>query len=286
MLVEVSGAIKRYERIPGLALRASDIYYDREAAMSQRLLLTGIVCLALCPRASADSLDAQLFPFTGEIRFHNPNAFAVPFVYSSITSLSAHSGALNPAQWRSISDFYDASGNGFIDPTGNWTKIATASTELTEGLFPGQGSTFGRLPAFSSVSFGTIWNPGVVASSDIGFDVRQDAQPVTMNIQLAIAGDYDHSHTVDLADYAVWRMNFGSNSALDADGNVDGVVNAADYTVWRKNFGASIQGAGSSQELSFGESLVFGGQVPEPAAGVLASMGVFVLTSRGLRRVA
>ena len=56
--------------------------------MSQRLLLAGIVCLALGSCVLADSLDAQLFPLTGEIRYHNPNAFAVPFVYSSITSLT------------------------------------------------------------------------------------------------------------------------------------------------------------------------------------------------------
>ncbi len=152
-------------------------------------------------------------------------------------------------------------------------------------MFAGPG-TFGSLAAFSSVSFGSIWNPGVVPSSDIGFDVEQDSQPVTINIQTALDGDYDHNHTVDLADYAVWRLNFGSTSALDADGNIDGVVNAADYIVWRKNFGASIPGAGSSQELSSGESLLVGGQVPEPAAGVLASIGVFVLTSRRSRQVA
>src|SRR5215216_4747243 len=101
----------------------------REEAMSKRLVLAGLMVFALGPRAVADTLDAQLFPLTGEVRFHNPNAFAVPFVYYSITSITNHVGALNPTnpQWHSISDYYDASGNGFIDPIHDWTKLSATT---------------------------------------------------------------------------------------------------------------------------------------------------------------
>jgi hypothetical protein len=76
--------------------------------MLQRLLLTGFVCALFAAEAAADSLDVQLFPLSGEVRFHNPNATAVAFVYYSISSITAHSGALNPTNppWQSISDVY------------------------------------------------------------------------------------------------------------------------------------------------------------------------------------
>ncbi|MCA9187144.1 MAG: PEP-CTERM sorting domain-containing protein, partial [Planctomycetales bacterium] len=58
---------------------------------------------------------------------------------------------------------------------------------------------------------------------------------------------------VDAADYTVWKDNFGSNTALAADGNLNGVVDAADYTIWKDNFGFA-----AAANLAIA--------VPEPAA--------------------
>jgi len=48
-------------------------------------------------------------------------------------------------------------------------------------------------------------------------------------------GDYTADFAVDIADYAAWRLWFGSTTDLSADGNGSEVVEAADYLLWRKH---------------------------------------------------
>jgi ELWxxDGT repeat protein len=54
----------------------------------------------------------------------------------------------------------------------------------------------------------------------------------------ATPGDYNRNGIVDLADFEVWRKDFGSAINLAADGNNDGVIDAADYTYWRTRYDA------------------------------------------------
>jgi hypothetical protein len=234
--------------------------------MSIRTLAVAIVCLAAGAPCLAADLDAQLFPLTGEIRLRNSDALAVPFVYYSIESPS---GALNSSAlvWKSIADVYDVSGNGFIDPAFNWTKIEAEPMELTEGAFSGPG---GSLAAFRSVTLGNIWNPALYPSHDLTFTVLQaDMSPVTITTQFAVAGDYDGNGIVNGQDYNTWRQSFGSTTVLDADGNLNGIVDTADYVVYRDNFGMSLPGAGSGIEGSGSGLSLSGVPTPEPGAVVL-----------------
>jgi len=253
--------------------------------MLKRLLV--VVAIYACAGAwpspgLALDLDAQLFPLTGELQLRNTGATDVPFVYFSVRSNDMTSGALNssPAVWKSISDNYDVSGNGFIDPVEDWIKFSATSTQLTEGVFFGPG---GSLAATRSVSFGTIWNPGVVPYSNLAFDIREPSgASITVNVQQALAGDYFPDGTVNLVDYSIWRQNIGSSTNLNADGNLNGIIDAADYSIWRDNYGNFLPGFGLGQSHGGGGmGLLMGGAVPEPSAlamGLLALAGMLMLT--------
>jgi hypothetical protein len=247
--------------------------------MLRRTLLAALFVLATAAQSQALNLTVQLFPITGEVRFRNTSGAAVPFAYYSIVSPS---GALNGNSgiWKSITENYDASGNDFIDPLEDWTKLSAVSTQLTEGVFSGPG---GSLPAFRSLSLGQIWNPALYPSPDLTFDIREpNSTPITTTTQFAVAGDYNEGGGVGPLDYDLWRQTFGSTTNLAADGNLNGIVDTADYVIWRNNLGIALPpGAGSGS----GSGLRVGGIVPEPATAVLLlTAGFATLSARGPRR--
>jgi hypothetical protein len=85
----------------------------------------------------------------------------------------------------------------------------------------------------------------------------------------AVNGDYNGNGVVDAADYAVWRKRLNQSVTLPND-TTPGIVTAADYGVWRSNFGKVASGSGSG-------ALLAGGEVPEPATGLLAAMSTLCL---------
>lgn len=87
----------------------------------------------------------------------------------------------------------------------------------------------------------------------------------------ALAGDFNDDHTVNAADYTVWRDNLGTHFDLHGNGDESGpsagVVDLADYGLWKSNYGATSGGAGDSTPL----------QVPEPATFPLYFLGFWLL---------
>ncbi len=234
--------------------------------------------------ATAD-IYAQLFPLTGEVRLLNKTNTPIDFTYYSITSPS---GALSPllANWKSITNNYDrpggaTPGNGLIDPTGDWVKLAGTSVELTEGAL---GIPGGALPAYRAVSLGTIWNSQLAPYPDLIFDFQTDTSTIPVTVEFALDGDYSGDHVVDAADYIIWRKYSGSTTAYFADGNLNGVVDDNDKLIWQQNFGQTLSlplfGGGSDSG-----QLAAAGGVPEPSSAVaaflLASMfGIFLRPRR------
>jgi hypothetical protein len=249
--------------------------------------------MLMVPVASAANLTLQPYPLTGEMRLVNPSSTPFPFEFYEIKSPS---GGLNGASavWTSISDTYDASGNGFIDPVNNWTKLSSISTDLAEGVFVGAGS----LPPFRSIGLGRIWNPNIASAASIVPTVvlAQGQAAVPMDKQLALDGDYNADKHVDQQDYSVWKIVFGTTNFPMADGNHNGVVDAADYTVWRDHLGQSVTlpndtTPGSVTQADYdvwksnfgnhsGSGSGVSAAVPEPASLLLLLTGILAICSR------
>ncbi len=86
-------------------------------------------------------------------------------------------------------------------------------------------------------------------------------------------GDYDGDGSVTVADYGVWRSQFGlqvSSAGQGADGNQNGTVDAADYVLWRLNL-TSAPGASVVPERA---------ALPEPESlsyAIVLTVGVLVI---------
>jgi hypothetical protein len=79
-------------------------------------------------------------------------------------------------------------------------------------------------------------------------------------------GDFNGDGSVDAADYAVWRDNFGTNNVLLND-PIGGMITQDQYDVWKSNFGATMgSGSGASGENQ---------SVPEPAILAMLASVVF-----------
>jgi len=64
-------------------------------------------------------------------------------------------------------------------------------------------------------------------------------------IEVMFGGDADFSGYVEMADFFIWRENFGKHSGewpseVNPDFDSNGFVELADFYIWRENFGATV----------------------------------------------
>jgi MYXO-CTERM domain-containing protein len=170
------------------------------------------------------------------------------------------------------------------DPT-NWVEI-TGFTETTGHVFssdvvPGSGGTMtfdlAAIPAANRTGYG--WAVGGVDGNSnpetlaINFVSVSEISATGSYVGMAHPGDFDSDGDVDGADFVAWQTNFPTATGAtlaqgDADG--DGDVDGADFVVWQTNF-PFTPGPGASP-------------VPEPAAGLLAAIGVAAIVVARRRR--
>ena len=143
-------------------------------------------------------------------------------------------------------DFFNITGNatlsGLVDivleagftPAGSYTLLTTSGTLNAAGLAltPADASQF---------SLGVVGKNLVLTVGGGGFT----------------PGDFNKDGSVNAADLAKWKNDFGTNANSDADN--DGDSDGSDFLVWQRNFGQSA-------------ATRFAGSVPEPASAGLAAV--------------
>lgn len=83
-----------------------------------------------------------------------------------------------------------------------------------------------------------------------------------------LSGDFNDDGVVNLADYAVWRNQFGALTALPNESASPGVVDTDDYATWRDNFGATS----ATSTIGLAEYST----VPEPSTLLIVTGGVML----------
>jgi hypothetical protein len=99
---------------------------------------------------------------------------------------------------------------------------------------------------------------GAANGSGTGDPLTDAARP-NLDITILIPGDLDGNGNVDGDDFALWQLNFPTQSGTpyaNGDGDGDGDVDGADFVVWQTNFPFP--------------SLSNASTVPEPSALILA----------------
>lgn len=155
-------------------------------------------------------------------------------------------------------DFFNISGNatlsGLIDitvepgysPTGSYTLLTVSGTLNTAGL---------------------ALDPSDAAQFTLGISGK--SLVLTVGGSTSIPGDFTGNGTVDGADLAKWKLDFGTANGSDANG--DGRADGNDFLIWQRNYGrtSAVPAAAS---------------VPEPTSivisGGLACLGLLMRRRR------
>lgn len=206
-------------------------------------------------------------------------------------SLTSAAGSFDQSQWTTISDTYDDSGDGSVDPNDNWTKLTAAgvSTDLSEFNFDTDPGDPGVLSAANSpLSLGTPWRSSpfrdVVATVRTG-----DGSELALNViyegdNIAV-GDFNGDGSVNALDWPTLRDNYRSDhTGIPAavayglgDLNGDLVTDLNDLLQFKSIFNAE-NGAGAFEAMVAG--------VPEPASLLLVFVaGAMLIGARHSRKL-
>jgi hypothetical protein len=231
-----------------------------------------------------DLMTLQIHRTTGEMKLINTTGAALSGL-SSYT-ITSPSGALNAANWKSVTDFYDqAPGNGSVDPDGAWTETTMTTSNLSEGVVGGNG---GNLSINQEVilSQGTgPWLQGIYEDLEITFQFdggitrKANVNFIGNSGKRFGVGDLNFDGLLTVADWTAF--NAGGEADLSAlsvaqqyragDLNEDGENNIFDFGLF-KNAYEAVNGLGSFDAMI--------AAVPEPTVVALFSFGSLGLLCR------
>ena len=153
---------------------------------------------------------------------------------------------------------------GFMDPQSAGAGLSSLHFTITREGAVVEDQTFATTAAANSyfddhaLDFGAL-QAGVTGTLDLLFSLEMttmdDGTRYGTNFLIAdvglvssiLPGDYNGDHTVNAADYTVWRNNLGSMITLPND-TTPGNVTPDDYAVWKDHYGETAPASGATLE--------------------------------------
>lgn len=170
---------------------------------------------------------------TGAMKLTNQDTPLQIFSYS----VDSPSGALNPANWTTVTGHFDAppSGNGSFDANDAWTVLNSTNQQISEEEPVDGGADDGGSLGSVTFSAGGAW-------------IKSFREDVTITTQALIGG----VPTTFIP--AVKYVGNGGQAFVRSDLNFDNAVNAADWVIFRTNSKTAIAGTLSdAQSYALGD---------------------------------
>jgi cyclophilin family peptidyl-prolyl cis-trans isomerase len=142
----------------------------------------------------------------------------------------------------------------------------------------------GKLSVLSLSSFApsagdsfTIMNAGSITGSfssatlpTLRSGLAWDLQATSTSMKLVVLPDYNNNGSVDGGDLTLWQTNYGSTTALAADGDGNGKVDGRDFLLWQRFVGQTVTLPPAAAIMS----------VPEPTGVALAALALIGVAMR------
>ncbi len=234
---------------------------------------------------------------TGEAVLSNEGTVPLDLLGYELTS---EFGALNPANWLSIADEYDATSGGEVDTDDEWSELSVAidRDDIAEFAFggPGNAGDGGVLMPGQSIALSTangLWFP-TFNEELTGLVARTDGTKLPVTILFTGNGDaplmrsdLDSDGDIDAADWQIVNSNYRANlddlslaeAYLAGDVTGDGVNDLNDFLLFVSDFDA-FNGNGAFQ------AMLAGSAVPEPSSVALVLLAGTLIGLRRMRAIA
>ncbi len=152
-------------------------------------------------------------------------------------NITSATGALKPANWKSVTNNYDSDSGNSFDPNDTWSVSNSLATQLQEVELVGNGGQLGPGGTLSSLQLG---NAGAWVLS------RYEDVAVTIDRLMP-------DNSIQSIPVAISYTSGLGHAAARSDLNFDDSINAADWTKFAANHLASMAGKTRAETAGLGD---------------------------------